>query len=449
MLDLLPQLLDWWRTGERAAVATVVRTFRSAPREPGAAMAVGPGGEVIGSVSGGCVEGAVYDVCLEVAETGRPALVRYGVSDEAAFDVGLTCGGTIELFVAPLSRAAWPDFDTFARRAIGRTTPGSGATRSTHADAAAGGGVCLATVVAAPGGTTVGRHLIVLEAAPAEPGTSTSPGPGFPPGPAPAPGLGGAGLDAARLGDTELDAARLDNAGLDAAELSNAGLGNAGLGNADLDAAVTADAVGQITAGLSTLREYGPHGERTGTGTQVFLQVFAPRPRLLVFGAIDFAAAMTRAGRLLGYHVTVCDARPVFTTAQRFPEADELVVDWPHRYLAAEIEAGRVSGRDAVCVLTHDPKFDVPLLRTALTGLPAGTYVGAMGSRRAHAERQAQLIEDGVPPEALARLRSPIGLDLGARTPDETAVSIAAEMIATRSGASARPLRETHGPIHG
>ncbi|WP_423462242.1 XdhC family protein [Promicromonospora sp. MS192] len=424
MRDLLPQLLDWWRTGERAAVATVVRTFRSAPREPGAAMAVGPGGEVIGSVSGGCVEGAVYDVCLEVAETGRPALVRYGVSDEAAFDVGLTCGGTIELFVAPLSRDAWPDFDAFARRAIGRTTPGSDAATSTHADAAAGGGVCLATVVAAPGGTTVGRHLIVLEAAPAEPGASAGPGPRFPPGPAPAPGLGDA-----RLSDAEL--------------------GNAGLGNADLDAAVAADAVGQITAGLSTLREYGPHGERTGTGTQVFLQVFAPRPRLLVFGAIDFAAAMTRAGRLLGYHVTVCDARPIFTTAQRFPEADELVVDWPHRYLAAEIEAGRVSGRDAVCVLTHDPKFDVPLLRTALTGLPAGTYVGAMGSRRAHADREARLIEDGVPPEALARLRSPIGLDLGARTPDETAVSIAAEMIATRSGASARPLRETHGPIHG
>ncbi|MFI9487492.1 XdhC family protein [Promicromonospora sp. NPDC052451] len=474
MLDLLPQLLDWWRTGERAAVATVVRTFRSAPREPGAAMAVGPGGEVIGSVSGGCVEGAVYDVCLEVAETGRPALVRYGVSDEAAFDVGLTCGGTIELFVAPLSRAAWPDFDAFARRAIGRTTPGSDAATSTHADAAAGGGVCLATVVAAPGGTTVGRHLIVLEAAPAEPGASAGPGPRFPPGPAPAPSLGDARLGDAGLGNTELDAAGLDDAGrgnagrgnagrsnaglgnteLDPAELGNteldaAELGNTGLGNAGLDAAVAADAVGQITAGLSTLREYGPHGERTGTGTQVFLQVFAPRPRLLVFGAIDFAAAMTRAGRLLGYHVTVCDARPIFTTAQRFPEADELVVDWPHRYLTAEIEAGRVSGRDAVCVLTHDPKFDVPLLRTALTGLPAGTYVGAMGSRRAHADREARLIDDGVPPEALARLRSPIGLDLGARTPDETAVAIAAEMIATRSGASARPLRETHGPIHG
>jgi xanthine dehydrogenase accessory factor len=226
-------------------------------------------------------------------------------------------------------------------------------------------------------------------------------------------------------------------------------LSNDGSGENGLDAAVAADAAGQLAAGTSVVREYGPHGERTGTGTRVFLQVFAPPPRLLVFGAIDFAAALARAGHLLGYRVTVCDARPVFATSARFPEADEVVVEWPHRYLAAEIEAGRVSARDAVCVLTHDPKFDVPLLHTALTDLPAGTYVGAMGSRRAHTERTARLVEDGVPPAALARLHSPIGLDLGARTPDETAVSIAAEIVAARSGASARPLRETDGPIHG
>ncbi|MEV0954236.1 XdhC/CoxI family protein [Promicromonospora sp. NPDC050249] len=392
MRDLLPQLLDWWRADERVAVATVVRTFRSAPREPGAAMAVGPGGEVIGSVSGGCVEGAVYDLCLEVAETGRPVLARYGVSDESAFAVGLTCGGTIEVFVAPLSRTAWPDFESFAQQVLGTcpTLPDGGPRTS---------GVCLATVIATDAGADggpdadavtgpLGRHLTVVAA---QHPAATDP----------------------------------------------------------LLAAVAADAVGQIAAGTSAVREYGPRGERTETGTRVFLQVFAPRPRLLVFGAIDFAAAMARAGRLLGYRVTVCDARPIFATSARFPEADDVVVDWPHRYLAAEIEAGRVTEHDAVCVLTHDPKFDVPLLRTALTELPAGTYVGAMGSRRAHAEREARLIEDGVPPEALVRLRSPIGLDLGARTPDETAVSIAAEMIAARSGASARPLRETDGPIHG
>lgn len=391
MRDLLPKLLDWWRADERAAVATVVRTFRSAPREPGAALAVGPGGEVIGSVSGGCVEGAVYDLCLEVAETGRPVLVSYGVSDDDAFDVGLTCGGTIEVFVAPVSRVAWPGFGEFAGRVLSAPLPDGGP---------AGPGVCLATVVAGAGGTEVGDALV---------GRRLVVGPGT----------------------------------------SDARLSTDGSGENGLDAAVAADAVGQLTAGASALREYGPHGERTGTGTRVFLQVFAPPPRLLVFGAIDFAAALARAGRLLGYRVTVCDARPVFATPARFPEADEVVVEWPHRYLAAEIEAGRVSARDAVCVLTHDPKFDVPLLHTALTDLPAGTYVGAMGSRRAHTERTAHLVEDGVPPAALARLHSPIGLDLGARTPDETAVSIAAEIIAARSGASAQPLRDTNGPIHG
>lgn len=387
MRDLLPQLLGWWRADERAAVATVVRTFRSAPREPGAAMAVGPGGEVIGSVSGGCVEGAVYDLGLEVAETGRPVPARYGVSDDDAFDVGLTCGGTIEVFVAPLSRAAWPGFESFAGQVLGASSPDGGAAPS---------GVCLATVVGAGGvgdSRALGRRLLV-------------------------PGAGAAGPEGT-------------------------------LGNAGLDAAVTADAVGQVAAGASALREYGPHGERTGTGTRVFLQVFAPPPRLLVFGAIDFAAALARAGRLLGYQVTVCDARPVFATPARFPEADEVVTEWPHRYLATELAAGRVSARDAVCVLTHDAKFDVPLLHTALTDLPAGTYVGAMGSRRAHAERAARLVEDGVPRAALARLHSPIGLDLGARTPDETAVSIVAELIAARSGATARPLSETDGPIHG
>jgi xanthine dehydrogenase accessory factor len=386
MQDLLPQLLGWWRADERAAVATVVRTFRSAPRAPGAAMAVGPGGEVIGSVSGGCVEGAVYDLCLEVAETGRPVLARYGVSDGSAFEVGLTCGGTIEVFVAPLSRAAWPDFESFARQVLG-TGP------APPDDAPLARGVCLATVIAADPEASVGHRFMM-----AGPDTDVAPD-----GPAADP----------------------------------------------LRAAVAADAVGQIAVGASAVREYGPYVERAGSGTRVFLQVFAPHPRLLVFGAIDFAAAMARAGRLLGYRVTVCDARPVFATPARFPEADDVVVDWPDRYLAAEIEAGRITEHDAVCVLTHDPKFDVPLLRTALTELPAGTYVGAMGSRRAHAERAARLIEDGVPPEALARLRSPIGLDLGARTPDETAVSIAAEMIAARSGASARPLSETEGPIHG
>jgi xanthine dehydrogenase accessory factor len=168
---------------------------------------------------------------------------------------------------------------------------------------------------------------------------------------------------------------------------------------------------------------------------------------MLVFGAIDFAAAVARVGSFLGYRVTVCDARPVFATATRFPEADEVVVQWPHKYLAAEQEAGRIDGRTVVTVLTHDPKFDVPLLEVALR-LPEVAYVGAMGSRRTHDDRLVRLREAGVTEDEIARLSSPIGLDLGARTPEETAISIAAEIIAGRWGGSGEPLAHTEGRIH-
>ncbi len=180
---------------------------------------------------------------------------------------------------------------------------------------------------------------------------------------------------------------------------------------------------------------------------QVFVWAFAPKPRMLVFGAIDFAAAVARVGSFLGYHVTVCDARPVFATTSRFPDADEVVVDWPHRYLAEEVEAGRIDARTVLCVLTHDPKFDVPVLQVALR-LPEVAYVGAMGSRRTHDDRLDRLREAGVTEEELGRLSSPIGLDLGARTPEETAVSIAAEIIGKRWGGSGRSLATTGGRIH-
>jgi len=163
---------------------------------------------------------------------------------------------------------------------------------------------------------------------------------------------------------------------------------------------------------------------------------------MLVFGAIDFAAAVARVGKLLGYRVTVCDARPVFATAKRFPEADEVVVEWPHRYLART----EVDGQTVICVLTHDPKFDVPLLEVALRTDAA--YIGAMGSRRTHDDRLARLREEGVTEDELARLASPIGLDIGARTPEETAVSIAAEIVAHRWGGSGARLTDTAGPIH-
>ncbi|WP_371301164.1 XdhC family protein [Nocardioides sp.] len=180
---------------------------------------------------------------------------------------------------------------------------------------------------------------------------------------------------------------------------------------------------------------------------QVFVWAFAPKPRMLVFGAIDFAAAVARVGSFLGYHVTVCDARPVFATHSRFPDADEVVVDWPHRYLGKEVEAGQIDARTVLCVLTHDPKFDVPVLQVALR-LPEVAYIGAMGSRRTHEDRLVRLREAGMTEEEIARLSSPIGLDIGARTPEETAVSIAAEIIGRRWGGSGRSLADTEGRIH-
>jgi xanthine dehydrogenase accessory factor len=211
-----------------------------------------------------------------------------------------------------------------------------------------------------------------------------------------------------------------------------------------LNAAVDDDARGMLAQGLTGQRHYGQQGERRLDELTVFVHSFVPPPRMLVFGAIDFAAAVAREGKFLGYRVTVCDARPVFATAKRFPEADEVVVRWPHKFLD-EIR-DEIDERTVICVLTHDPKFDVPLLETALS-TRAG-YIGAMGSRRTHDDRMARLRESGLTSTELARLRSPIGLDLGARTPEETAVSIAAELIQLRWGGTGRPLTDTTGRIH-
>jgi xanthine dehydrogenase accessory factor len=219
------------------------------------------------------------------------------------------------------------------------------------------------------------------------------------------------------------------------------------LGSSRTDEALTDDARGLLAAGRSDTLTYGPDGERRGEGMRVFVSAFAPKPRMLVFGAIDFAAAVARVGSFLGYDVTVCDARPVFATRSRFADADHVVVEWPHRYLAAEAEAGRIDGRSVITVLTHDPKFDVPLLEVALR-LPEIAYVGAMGSRRTHEDRRARLLDAGLTEHDLERLSSPIGLDLGARTPEETAVSIAAEIIALRWGGDGGRLGERQGPIH-
>jgi xanthine dehydrogenase accessory factor len=216
------------------------------------------------------------------------------------------------------------------------------------------------------------------------------------------------------------------------------------VGDVDLDRVISRDALGELSAGLTATRHYGRHGEARGREVTVFIESFAPPPRMIIFGAVDFTAALAKVAKILGYRVTVCDARPVFATRTRFPMADDVVVAWPDKYLA---EVGADLGRrDAVCVLTHDPKFDVPAIVAALK-TDVG-YLGAMGSRRTHEDRAARLRQAGVTDEGLARVMGPIGLDIGSRTPEETAVAICAEIIALRTGRDAPSLRDREGPIH-
>jgi xanthine dehydrogenase accessory factor len=378
--------MAWWENGDTVGVGTVVETFRSAPRPPGASMLVGPDGSVVGSVSGGCVEGAVYELAQSVGATGDPVLKRYGISDDDALAVGLTCGGVLDVYVEKVSRETFPELGELA------------------ADIEAGRPVALATVIEHPDPARLGRRLVVR------------------------PDV---------VGD-EL---------VVPTEFSQEERHGRSLGSARMDDAVRDDAIGLLASGHDATLTYGPDGERRGEGMRVFVWAFAPKPRMLVFGAIDFAAAVARVGAFLGYHVTVCDARPVFATTSRFPEADEVVVDWPHRYLAAEQAAGRIDARTVLAVLTHDPKFDVPLLEVALR-LPEVAYVGAMGSRRTHEDRLARLEEAGLIEAEIARLSSPIGLDLGARTPEETAISIAAEIVALRWGGTGDRLAAREGRIH-
>jgi xanthine dehydrogenase accessory factor len=213
-------------------------------------------------------------------------------------------------------------------------------------------------------------------------------------------------------------------------------------GNAELDKAVVETARGLLEGGRTETVHLGPHGQRRMEDVAVFIQSFAPPPRMYVFGAIDFASAVARVGKFMGYRVIVCDARAVFATRERFPSADEIVVAWPDEFL----KTAEVDGRSVITVLTHDPKFDVPVLKRALD--TSAGYIGAMGSRRTHENRTARLKEEGVTDEQLARISSPIGLDIGARTPEETAIAIAAEIVALRTGHSGGRLAERSGPIH-
>jgi xanthine dehydrogenase accessory factor len=307
--DVLDTLESWLADGKRVATATVVKTERSAPRQPGAVLAVSEDGEVAGSVTGGCVEPAVYDEARAVLAGEAPRLLTYGIADEEAFEVGLPCGGTVHIFVDLAER----DLVEEIARAVREEEP-----------------VALETAISGP---RIGSKRL-----------------------------------ASVNGDTRI--------------------------------------------------------EETDEG-DIFVNAFAPRPDMYVFGAVDHAAAVAQVGRFLGYRVTVCDARAKFVTRERFPHVDELVVEWPDRFLARS----PVDERTVICVLTHDHKFDVPLLKVALE-TPAG-YIGAMGARRTNAERAERLREEGVSEEALERIHAPIGLSIGSKTPEEVAIAVAAEIVAT------------------
>ncbi|WP_037854696.1 XdhC family protein [Streptomyces sp. NRRL S-340] len=372
MLDIAGELHRWIEEGRAFAVATVVAVGGSAPRGPGAALAVDSEGTVIGSVSGGCVEGAVYDLCRQALRDGTTVLEQFGYSDEDAFAVGLTCGGTIDMMITPVPAHA--PVRTVLRAALSAAVRGEP--------------VAVARIVRGPD-DLLGATVLVR------------------------PDGADEGLDDGGFGDHP-EAART----------------------------AVAEARALLEAGRTGTVELSEDDSHCPGGLTLLVESTLPPPRMIVFGAVDFAAALVRAGKFLGYHVTVCDARPVFATRGRFPEADDIVVDWPHRYLR-ETPTDR---RTVLCVLTHDAKFDIPLLTVALR-MPVA-FVGAMGSRRTHEDRRRRLREAGVGEAELARLRSPIGLDLGARTPEETALSIAAEIVAAGRGGTGAPLTGSDGPIH-
>ena len=324
MREILETLARWKASGTKVATATVVSTERSAPRDPGAMLAVSESGDVAGSVTGGCVEPAVFEEAREVLAGGGARLRTYGIADEEAFEVGLPCGGTVHIFVDAMDPAT---IDPLAK-AIEEERP-------------------VARVVPVSGPNAGAERLV--------------------------------------FADDEVS----DEIGRTAQEL--------------------------LAAGETSLVQVGDD--------EVFVDSFAPRPNMYVFGAVDHAAAVAEIGRFLGYRVTVCDARAKFVTPERFPEADELVVEWPDRFL----ERSPVDERTAICVLTHDHKFDIPALKAALA-TNAG-YIGAMGSRRTTEQRVELLRAEGVSDDELTRIHAPIGLRIGARTPQEVAVSVAAQLI--------------------
>jgi len=384
MLNLSATLGPWLdRAGDHFAIATVVAASGSVPRPVGTSMLVSASGEVLGSLSGGCVEGAVVESALAAIATGVPRREHFGYSREDAFAVGLTCGGDLEIHIEPVA------------------------------------------VSASDGGAQRRRELLTLLA------TYSSEAP----------------LALVR---------RIDPAGSGMLLVPDPQDFRPGDYAAQLQALVGPAAAGSAAAQLQVLFRSGRTGLLrlasaeaycSGEPPTLLVETRLPAPRLLVFGANDFGAALVPQAKLLGYRVTLCDARTAFVHQPRFAAADDVVADWPHRYLAGEAAAGRLDPRTVVCVLTHDPKFDLPLLRTALNLDLA--YLGAMGSQRSHRQRVRDLLAEGVAAEDLERLHSPIGLDLQAVTPAEVAVSIMAHVIAARnSAATGQPLSARSGPIH-
>ena len=304
MRDVLPTLERWISDGRRAAMATVVTVDRSAPREPGSVMAVSETGEVVGSVTGGCVEPAVYAQAEEVLQGAAPRMATYGYADDEAFEVGLPCGGNVGIFVEPME----PDLVRQVGAAVREERP-------------------VAYLTTIGGAVTGNPRVVAAEGEPAD----------------------------------------------------------------------------EVEAAARPLLRLGESGVVTVGDDEVFVSSFVPRPAMYVFGAIDFASGLCTVGKFLGYRVTVCDPRAIFVTPQRFPDADELVTEWPQEFLAQ----APVDERTAICILTHDAKFDVPALRAALA-TPA-RYIGAMGSRRTTERRREKLIEEGVGEEQLERVHAPIG----------------------------------------
>lgn len=377
MRDVLPALIAALDAGP-VALARVISTTGAVPRAVGAAMALTDTGEIIGSLSGGCVESAVIETASQVLAEPFATIEHFGFADPDGIEIGLTCGGEMEVFVEKLSAADLPALNRLAQ-AVAEGTPAAWATTLTQ---------------------TPARYLAVGE-----------------------PAVGNSAVGEPAIGAPRQPFYRLDG---DIADLLSTGRsGIIGIDDCEND----------------------DHADSPRARPRTFVQTLAPRSRLILVGANDFVRALAELGATLGYQVSVVDARPVFATPARFPAADEVIVEWPDRYLEREIATGNTSATTCVCVMTHDAKFDVPTLRIALAAKEIG-FVGALGSRRTVAERKTRLQAAGVGPTEMARLRSPLGLDLGGHTPAEVAVSIAAQLIADRHDASGESLTLRSGPIH-